>query len=172
MRLPVLFAALVVATALPAAAQAQTPAPPPAAAPNNGVSVAETRAWLTGLGGSVGEPVLREGVTSVHIADQPLPWNLTFYACGPSLCDDVQFSAIFTGPITADQVNNWNREHRFLKVFFVPASAGGEASAVVQYDVVLTNTGTSQLNEPTVIWLQLLRAFAETLVAAAEPAAQ
>jgi hypothetical protein len=119
------------------------------------------------MGGTVGEPVAREGVTSLHVADAPLPWNLTFYACGPSVCDDVQFSAIFTGPITAGQINDWNREHRFLKAFFIPAADGGDASAVVQYDVVLTSTGTEQLREPTVVWLQLLREFAQGLVAAA-----
>ena len=165
MRLPVLLAALVLAAA-PGAALAQTP--PPAAVPVTGVAIAETRTWLTGLGGAVGEPVVREGLTSLHIADQPLPWNLTFYGCGPSLCDDVQFSAVFTGPITAEQINDWNREHRFLKAFFAPAAtAGGDASAVVQYDVVLTNTGTEQLREPTVVWLQLLREFAQGLATAA-----
>ncbi len=168
MRLPVLLAALALAAALPGAALAQTP--PPAAVVTHGVSVADAKTWLTGLGGSVGEPVLREGVTSLHIADQPLPWNLTFYACGPTLCDDIQYSAIFTGPITPDQINAWNRDNRFLKAFFVPATAGGEASAVVQYDVVLTGDGTDQLREPTVVWLQLLRTFAQGLVAAA-PAA-
>ena len=165
MRLPVLFAALALAGALPVVALAQTP--PPAAAPTTGVSVAEARVWLTGLGGTVGEPIAREGVTSLHVADEPLPWNLTFYGCGPSLCDDVQYSAIFTGPITQDQINDWNREHRFLKAFFVPAAPGAEASAAVQYDVILTGDGTDQLREPTVVWLQLLREFAQGLVAAA-----
>ena len=165
MRLPVLLSVLALAAALPGVALAQTP--PPAVVSANGVSVAETRTWLTGLGGSVGEPVLREGVTSLHVADQPLPWNLTFYACGPTLCDDIQYSAVFSGPITAEQINAWNRDNRFLKAYFVPATAGGEAGAVVQYDVVLTSTGTGQLNEPTVIWLQLLRTFAQGLVAAA-----
>ncbi len=168
--LPALLAAIAIAAALPGAALAQTP--PPAAVSTNGVAVSEARTWLTSMGGTVGEPVTREGVTSLHIADEPLPWNLTFYACGPSLCDDVQFSAIFTGPITADQINDWNREHRFLKAFFMPAGAtGGDASAVVQYDVVLTSAGTEQLREPTVVWLQLLREFAQGLVAATEAAA-
>jgi len=163
MRLPVLFAAFALAAALPGAALAQTPPP---AASTNGVTIAETRAWLTSLGGSVGEPVVNDGVTSLNIADEPLPWNLTFYGCGPSLCDDVQFSAIFSGPITPDQINAWNRDNRFLKAFFMPAGPGGVAGAVVQYDVVLTNTGTEQLREPTVIWLQMLRAFAQGLAAA------
>lgn len=166
MRLPVLpvaaFAALALAVALPGTALAQTP--PPAAASANGVSVVDARTWLTGLGGSVEEPILREGVTSLHVADQPLPWNLTFYACGPTLCDDIQYSAVFSGPITADQINSWNRDNRFLKAFFVPAAPGGEAAAVVQYDVVLTSAGTDQLQEPTVVWLQLLREFAQGLV--------
>lgn len=167
--LPVLLAALSLAGAVPGLALAQTP--PPAAASTNGVSVAETRAWLAGLGGAVGEPTVREGLTTLNVADQPLPWNLTFYACGPSLCDDVQYSAVFSGPITLDQINTWNRENRFLKAFFVPATADAEASAVVQYDVVLTSAGPEQLREPTVIWLQMLRAFAEGLAAAAPPAA-
>lgn len=167
MRLPILLSVLALAAALPGAALAQTPPP---AASTNGVSVAEAKAWLTGLGGSVGEPVVRERVTSLHIADQPLPWNLTFYACGPTLCDDIQYSAIFSGPITPDQINNWNRDNRFLKAFFVPAAPGGEAGAMVQYDVVLTSAGTGQLQEPTVVWLQLLRTFAQGLATAAEAA--
>jgi hypothetical protein len=164
MRLPVLFSALALAVALPGAALAQTP--PAAVVQTTGVSVADAEAWLAGLGGNVREPVLRDGVTSLHIADEPLPWNLTFYACGAALCDDIQYSAIFSGPITADQINAWNRDHRFLKAFFMPAGPGGEAGAVVQYDVVLTNTGTEQLREPTVIWLQMLRTFAQGLAAA------
>jgi hypothetical protein len=164
MRLPVLLSALALIVALPGAALAQTP--PAAVVQTTGVSVADAKAWLAGLGGNVRDPVLRDGVTSLHIADEPLPWNLTFYACGPALCDDIQYSAIFSGPITADQINAWNRDHRFLKAFFMPAGPGGEAGAVVQYDVVLTNTGTEQLREPTVIWLQMLRTFAQGLAAA------
>ena len=165
--LPALFAALTLATALPGLALAQTP---PAAASNAGVSVAETRTWLAGMGGAVGEPMVRDGLTTLAVADQPLPWNLTFYACGPTLCDDIQYSAVFSGPITLEQINAWNRENRFLKAFFVPAAAGGEAGAVVQYDVVLTGPGIGQLNEPTVVWLQMLRTFAQGLAAAVPPA--
>ena len=168
-RLPLLLAALSLAGALPGLAQAQTP--PAAAAPTNGVSVAEARTWLAGLGGAVGEPTLRNGLTSLNVADQPLPWNLTFYACGPSLCDDVQYSAVFSGPITLDQINAWNRENRFLKAFFIPGAAGADATAVVQYDVVLTGDGPEHLREPTVIWLRMLRGFAQGLAAAAGAAA-
>jgi len=167
MRLPVMFSALALASALPGTALAQTP--PPGAA--KGVAVAEARNWLTGLGGNVREPVLREGVTTLHVADEPLPWNLTFYACGPALCDDIQYSAVFSGPITPDQINAWNRDNRFIKAFFVPAAPGGEAGAVVQYDVLLTGSGTGQLREPTVVWLQLLRTFAQGLVTVTGPAA-
>lgn len=168
MRLPVLFAVLSIAAAAPVAALAQTP---PVAAPAKGVTVAEARAWLIGLGGSVAEPVLAgEGAQTLKVADQPLPWSLTFYACGAALCDDAQFSASFTGPITEDQINAWNRENRYLKAFFVPGTTPGEAGAVVQYDLVLTSTGTGQLQEPVVIWLQMLRTFAQGLAQAATPA--
>ena len=171
MRLPALITALALSAALPTVALAQTPAPAAATAPAVGVTVADARTWLTGLGGSVGEPEAVTGAQILRVADEPLPWNLSFYGCGPSLCDDVQFSAIFSGPITPDQINAWNRDNRFLKAFFIPAAPGGEATAVVQYDVVLPNDGTGQLQEPTVIWLQMLRSFAQSLVAAAPDAA-
>ena len=130
-RLPVLLSIVALAVAAPGLGLAQTP--PPAAVSNHGVSVAETQAWLTGLGGTVGAPRTVEGVTSLYVADQPLPWNLTFYACGTGLCDDIQYSAVFSGPITVDQINAWNRDNRFLQAFFVPATAGGEAGAAAQF---------------------------------------
>jgi len=164
-RLPAVLAVLILAGVVPGLAMAQTP--PPAAVSTNGVSVEAARTWLTGLGGVVRDPAVRDGLTSLHVADDPLPWNLTFYACGPSLCDDIQYSAVFSGPITADQINAWNRENRFLKAFFIPGADGADASAVVQYDIILTGAGTEQLREPTVIWLRMLQTFAQGLVAPA-----
>ena len=117
------------------------------------------------------EPTTNGTAQVLTIADAPLPWTLTCYNCaGAGLCDDVQYSAVFSGPITLEQVNAWNRENRYLKAFFVPGATPAEAGAVVQYDVVLTATGTQPLQEPTVIWLQMLRTFAQGLAAAATPA--
>lgn len=161
MRLPALIAAFALSAAMPTVALAQTPAA--ALAPAVGVTVADARTWLTGLGGSVGEPEAVTGAQILRIADEPLPWNLTFYAC-TTLCDDLQFSAVFTGPLTLDQANQWNLESRYLKAAFSPAPAsGGNPSIVLQYDVLLTQTGPDQLQEPTVIWLQQLRGFARML---------
>ncbi|HWQ86780.1 YbjN domain-containing protein [Brevundimonas sp.] len=173
MRLPVLFAALALGAASPAFAQTPAPAPAAPVAATKGVVVADARTWLIGLGGSVAEPAAEGGAQTLTIADQPLPWTLTFYNCaGAGLCDDVQFSAVFSGPITAEQINAWNRDNRYLKAFFVPGATPETAGAVAQYDVVLTATGTEQLQEPTVIWLQMLRQFAQGLAQAAGPAAQ
>lgn len=163
MRLPALITALALTAASPVTAFAQTPAPAVASAPAVGVTVADARTWLTGLGGSVAEPESVPGAQILRVADEPLPWNLTFYAC-TALCDDLQFSAIFTGPLTIEQANQWNLQSRYLKAAFSPAPAtGGEPSIVLQYDVLLTQTGTDQLQEPTVIWLQQLRGFAQML---------
>ncbi len=168
MRLPVLLAVLAIGAASPALAQTPVPAAP--AAPK-GVAVAEARTWLIGLGGTVAEPTLNGTAQVLTIADEPLPWTLTFYNCsGASLCDDVQYSAVFSGPITLEQINAWNRENRYLKAFFVPGATPAEAGAVAQYDVVLTATGTQPLQEPTVIWLRMLRTFAQGLAQAAAPA--
>lgn len=166
MRLPVLFAVLALGAVSPALAQ--TPVPVAPAVATKGVAVADARTWLIGLGGSVADPTAAEGSQTLTIADQPLPWTLTFYNCaGAGLCDDVQYSAVFSGPITADQINTWNRENRYLKAFSVPGATPDAAGAVAQYDVVLTATGTEQLQEPTVIWLQMLRTFAQSLATAA-----
>ena len=171
MRLPALIAALALSAALPTVALAQTPtqtptqtpAPIAAPAPAVGVTVAEARTWLTGLGGSVGEPEAVTGAQILRVADEPLPWNLSFYAC-TTLCDDLQFSAVFTGPLTIEQANRWNLQSRYLKAAFSPAPAtGGNPSIVLQYDVLLTQTGPDQLQEPTVIWIQQLRGFARML---------
>ncbi|HEX8660363.1 MAG TPA: YbjN domain-containing protein [Brevundimonas sp.] len=163
MRLSVLFAVLALGAASPVLAQ--TPATPVA---SKGVVVADTRTWLIGLGGSVAEPAAENGAQVLTIADQPLPWTLTFYNCaGANLCDDAQYSAVFSGPITVEQINEWNRGNRYLKAFFVPGATPDAAGAIAQYDVVLTSTGTEQLQEPTVIWLQMLRQFAQSLAQAA-----
>ena len=170
MRLPVLFALLALGAASPALAQTPAPAVPVVPAVPKGVAVADARTWLIGLGGTVAEPTPNGTAQVLTIADEPLPWTLTFYNCpGAGLCDDVQYSAVFSGPITLEQINAWNRENRYLKAFFVPGATPAEAGAVAQYDVVLTATGTQPLQEPTVIWLQMLRTFAQGLAQAATP---
>src|SRR6476620_335047 len=107
MRLPVLFAALALGAATPVLAQTGAPSA-------KGAPVAEVRSWLTGLGGRVGEPAVESGAQTLTVADQPLPWTLTFYNCtGAGPCDDVQYSAVFSGGVTMDQVNTWNRNARY-----------------------------------------------------------
>ena len=176
-RLPALIAAPIAAMALtslaaPALAQAPVNPEPSAQAPApKGVTVAEVKTWLTGLGGTVAEPETIGAAQVLRVADEPLPWSLSFYSC-QSLCDDIQYTAIFTGPLTEAQASEWNRSSRYLKAVFVPAQTpGGDAAILAQYDVLLTATGTDQLQEPTYAWLQLLRTFAQTLAGQAPAAA-
>lgn len=158
MRLPVLFAAVTLTALSPAMALAQTPAAPV------GVTVVEARTWLTSLGGTVAEPEAAPGRTVLRIGDT-LPWTLGFYAC-TTLCDDAQFAATFTGPITEAQASAWNRDNRFAKaVWIAPSTPGGEATVLLQYDLLLTRTGADQLQDATAIWLQQLQAFARSLAA-------
>lgn len=171
MRLNALIAALVLGSTLTAAAPAMAQTAPSAAPPSTGVRVAETRAWLTGLGGTVGEPETADNAQILRVADEPLPWLVAFYAC-TDLCDDLQYSATFSGPITEAQVNAWNQGNRYVTAaWYPPSAAGGEATVVARYDLLLTAQGTAQLQEPTFVWLQQLRAFAQYLAAQGEPAA-
>lgn len=170
-RLPSFAAALsltLCAVALPAAAQ--TPPPAAAPAPERGVVPAELKAWLTSLGGNVADPVAVDGGFLLRVADEPLPWSLSLFGC-QTRCDDIQYNAVFTGPITEAQVTAWNRENRYLKAVWVaPATAGGDATVLAQYDLLLLADGREQLQEPTYIWLQLLSQFARTLFASVAPA--
>jgi hypothetical protein len=86
-------------------------------------------------------------------------------------CDDIQYNAVFTGPITEAQVTNWNKENRYLKAIWIaPTAPGGDATVLAQYDVLLLTDGAPQLQEPTYIWLQLLTRFARALFASVAPA--
>lgn len=174
-RLTVLIAALGLglgAAALPAAAQTPPPAAAPAAPPaDRGAVPAEVKTWLTSLGGTVADPAAIDGGFVLRIADEPLPWSLNLFGC-QTRCDDIQYNAVFTGPITEAQVTAWNRENRYLKAVWVaPATAGGDATVLAQYDVLLLADGTEQLQEPTYIWLQLLTQFARTLFQSVAPTA-
>lgn len=168
MRLTALIAAAAL-TGMAAPALAQTAAP---AATPRGVSVADARTWLTGLGGQVGEPQTVGNAQMLRVADQPLPWTLAFYAC-TTLCDDLQFSATFTGPITEAQVSAWNRDNRYVTAaWYAPTTEGGEATVVARQDLLLTADGTAQMQEPTFVWLQQLRAFAQYLAGPVAPTGQ
>lgn len=160
---------LTFAVALPAAAQ--TPPPAAAPAPERGVVPAEVEAWLTSLGGTVADPEAVDGGFLLRVSDEPLPWSLSLFGC-QTRCDDIQYNAVFTGPITEAQVTAWNRDSRYLKaVWIAPAAAGGDATILAQYDVLLLADGNAQLQEPTYIWLQLLTQFARTLFQSVAPTA-
>lgn len=169
-RLTVLAAALSLTLgAVAAPAMAQTSAP--AAAPERGVAPADVKTWLTGLGGTVADPAAIDGGFQLRVADEPLPWSLNMFGC-QTRCDDIQYNAVFTGPITEAQVSAWNRENRYLKAVWVaPATPGADATILAQYDVLLLADGATQLQEPTYIWLQMLTQFARALFQSVAPAA-
>ncbi|RZJ20087.1 MAG: hypothetical protein EON85_16205, partial [Brevundimonas sp.] len=162
-RLTALAALSLGLVALPVAAQTPAPAAPQAAAVERGVTAPEVKTWLTGLGGNTSDPSPIDGGFLVRVQDEPLPWSLSLFGCR-SRCDDVQYNAVFTGPITEAQVSAWNRENRYLKaIWLAPAQPGGDATILAQYDVLLLADGAEQLQEPTYIWLQLLTQFARSL---------
>lgn len=126
------------------------------AAAQEGVSVAETRAWLISVGAEVSEPVVDADGAHLDVRDGPLNWRLAFPGCTTAVCGDAQFSARFTAPgATAEAVAAWNREQRFLKAW------AADGSAVVDYDLIL-DTGAPQavLAAPTALWVEGVRRFA------------
>jgi hypothetical protein len=152
MRLKACLAALFLTLAAPAAAQTTT---------EPGLAIADISSWISSKGGQV-QPVERQdGETWLTVQDGPLTWFVFLYGCRQDICSDLQFSTSFTNEaVTAERVNAWNREHRFLKAYHEPGEAGGPSTAVVQYDLLLQPGGIDQLNDPTGVWVSLLQEFA------------
>ncbi len=157
-RIASIAAAAMMALAAPAVAAA-APAPVQTAA-DPGVSIEAVRAWLTSKGGTVSAMNRQDGETWLSVTDGPLTWVIFFYSCQADVCGDIQYAASFSNPgVTLAMVNDWNRDHRFLKAFFTPADAGGEPSAVVQYDVLIHPGDVEQLADHTALWLDLVGDF-------------
>lgn len=161
MRLTLIASA--VTLALASLAQPALAQEAPRAPYTNGVGVTEARNWLISVGGDVSEPVVEDDASTLMVNDQ-LPWRLSLRDCN-GLCFDGQFTAAYSGPgVTQEWVNQWNRERRFLKAYYVaPEVAGGEGSVIVQYDLLFTGTGTQQLLEATALWKQMQGLFVTSL---------
>ena len=163
-----LAAAALLAIAAPAAASAPAPVQTTA---TPGVSIEAVRAWLTSKGGNVSEINRQDGETWISVNDDPLSWMIFFYSCQADVCEDIQYAASFSNPgISQAMINDWNRDHRFLKAYFTPAAEGRDSTGVVQYDVLIQSPDVEQLTDHTALWLDLLAAFGTTVgyLAAAE----
>lgn len=172
---PRTLAALAVAPLLlmPAPSLAATdpgtaPAARPAAQdPVLGLTPAEVRAWLMAKGATVEEPRTVEGQTLLQVNDGTTNWLIFFYGCDATgRCQDIQFAAnVVAGGLSLDRINAWNREQRFVKAY-LQSNLDGTPSAVLQFDVLLQpGLDAEQLNDPTVVWLELLARFIESLIA-------
>jgi len=163
MRLIPLAAALSILAA-PALAQETPAAPAPAQAAGIGDAPSAASDWLKSIGAIVGETQEVAGRRFIPVNDGRLDWTLWFYTCGAELCDDIQFSSIFTSAqITPEKINDWNRDNRFIKAFYIAPVGDTPARAVAQYDVLLTTTGVEQINDPTATWANQLDKFANAM---------
>ncbi len=178
-----LAAVAVLALATPDLSLAQTPTAPVAAAPApatrpaaaaparmvQGVSPAAVIAWLTTQGTTPGPVQTDEGRTFVRVSADGLSWLLFFQSCDAAgMCSDLQFSTgVSSASITPDKINGWNRDRRFLKAIYEAPEGTTPASAVVQYDVLLTGDGPDQLIDHLAIWRGLLPEFARLTVGGA-----
>ena len=157
-----LAAAALLALAAPAAASTG-PAPVQTAA-TPGVSIEAVRAWLISKGGQVSEINRQDGETWISINDSPLSWVIFFYSCEADVCGDIQYAASFSNPgISQAMINDWNRDQRFLKAYFIPAADGRDNTGVVQYDLLIHAGDVEQLTDPTALWVEMVNEFATTV---------
>ena len=114
--------------------------------------------WMSGQ--ELSPELVTEGETPfIRVQDEGLTWLLFFYGCEAESCDSLQFGAGFTNEqITAETINAWNRDRRFLKAYF---EAGDEGSAIVQYDVIPTaGAPMDHLSDHVALWRGTLADFA------------
>jgi hypothetical protein len=163
-------ALLMAMPALAATDPGAAPATGPVAAPTqeavSGLTPAEVRAWLIEMGATVEAPQTIEGQTLLRVNDGSANWLIFFYGCDAAgRCQDIQFAAsVVADGLSLDRINAWNREQRFVKAYLQPNPA--TPTAVLQYDVLLSaGLGVEQLNDPTVVWLELLAGFVESVFA-------
>ncbi len=145
---------------------AQEPASP-------GLSIPAMTAYLTEQGLTVGAQQQQGERRYVAVTDGPLQWVLFFQSCESDFCSDLQFSFAFADPaVSLEGTNRWNRERRFRKAFYEPATPPATApAAAVQYDIYLnTAQGIEQLNEPLAIWRGSIPQFPAVATGAATPA--
>ncbi|MBO9502293.1 YbjN domain-containing protein [Brevundimonas sp. A19_0] len=169
---------LMAAPSLAATDPGTAPAARPAAQdPVLGLTPAEVRAWLIEKGATVAVPRTIEGETIegeafqgqtvLQVNDGSTNWLIFFYGCDATgRCQDIQFAAnIVADGLSLDRINAWNREQRFVKGY-LQMNPNGTNAAVLQFDVLLQpGLGVEQMNDPTVVWLELLARFIESLIA-------
>lgn len=155
--------ALTLAAALPAAAQTQAPpaAEPVALPPVSMDTVRAVRDFLIAEGLVVGEPTTQNGFPALPIAEPGLTWGLIFFPCAVENCMDMRFSAAFTNDqVTADKVNAWNADRRFLSAHFARTETQSPG-AVVNYDVLMLQPGgPDRIGVPLDIWRSGVAGFA------------
>lgn len=137
-----------------------------------GLTIEAMTAYLTAQGLTVGAVEQDGDRRFAPVTDGDLRWVAFFQSCEGEVCSDLQFSFGFTNAgVTLDGVNRWNRERRFLKAFYEPATPPSTApAAAVQYDVILNGVlGVEQLADPLAIWRGSIPQFPGT-VAGAPPA--
>ena len=128
-----------------------------------GLSPEAVRVWLSGLGAE-SATVTQEGDQAfLRVQDGQLTWGILFFGCENGLCSNLQYTGVFNAgaDVTLERLNQWNIDKRFLKAFLVPAEGDQPPAAVIQYDLIVqADEGTDQLQEPTVIWVEMIREFA------------
>ena len=144
----VLAAAAFLTVAAPSAAQV---------APAAGVAPQEVADWLTGLELT---PRLNDadGEPFIQVEADGLAWTLSLLDCEAGRCGSLQYTAGFSNEtITAEMVNRWNGQRRYLKAYFDPQGP----MALVQYDVdIAPGDPTVQLTDSLRRWAIMLPDFA------------
>lgn len=104
-----------------------------------GMTAPEVAAWLQELGYKATLGTDTDGSPKISSAVQNINFAVYFYDCKSARCAALQFSAGFdlTKGATGTQVNEWNRNNRYMKAYLDDSN-----DPTVQYDVNVAPGGT------------------------------
>ncbi|WP_232793370.1 YbjN domain-containing protein [Caulobacter hibisci] len=147
-----LFAGALVALA-PLAASAA-----PVVLHNDGLTGPEVAKWLQDAGYKAELTTDKSGDPLVKSAAEGVAFSIYFYDCeAKPRCKAIQFSAGFDlkAPLTAAKINEWNRNHRYLKAYI-----DDEGDPHIEYDVNV-NAGRTQagLDDDFAVWTSMIGDF-------------
>ena len=123
--------------------------------PQKGLTRELVASWLKGRGYPAEiKTDSTSGDSYVSTSANGVTFGIYFYGCEGDVCPDIQYSAGWSdaSTITSDKLNDWNRDHRYVRAYLSKAGA-----AFGEYDVDVAPGGSwEQLNHSLDRWIQVL----------------
>ncbi len=125
--------------------------------PNGGLTLEQIAGWLQAAGYKAEIRTEPDGKRNIYSGAEGGGFHVSQYDCKGNICGSLQFWVGFDtkGAFTADRINNWNRDNRWVRAYVDKVN-----DPWLEMDVDLTPGGTYEnLDDEFAIWRDALRRF-------------